>query len=59
MNQSFGMAFMIKLLLIILFVVVSFAAVGLSIGKSFRVKNQIISLILGNNIYKLSLLYQK
>lgn len=37
------MAFMIKLLLIILFVVVSFAAVGLSIGKSFRVKNQIIS----------------
>ncbi len=37
------MAFMIKLLLIILFVVVAFAAVGLSIGKSFRVKNQIIS----------------
>lgn len=43
MNESFGMVFMMKLLLIILFVVVAFAAVGLSIGKSFRVKNQIIS----------------
>lgn len=43
MRESFGGLFMMVLLLIILTVVVAFAAIGLSIGKTFRVKNQIIS----------------
>ncbi len=43
MRESFGGLFMMVLLLIILTVVVAFAAIGLSIGKTFRVKNQIIA----------------
>lgn len=45
MREAFGGVFMMKLLLIILFVVVAFAAVGLSIAKGYRVKNQLISYI--------------
>ncbi len=45
MRESFGGLFMMVLLLIILTVVVAFAAIGLSIGKTFRVKNQIIAYI--------------
>lgn len=40
MRESFGGLFMMVLLLIILTEVVAFAAIGLSIGKTFRVKNQ-------------------
>lgn len=43
MRESFGGLFMMVLLLIILTVVVAFSAIGLSVGKTFRVKNQIIS----------------
>lgn len=45
MRESYGGVFMIMLLLVILFVVVGFTAMGISIGKSFRVKNKIISYI--------------
>lgn len=45
MRDAFGGAFLIKIILIFLFVYVAFMAVALNYAKAFRIKNQIINII--------------
>ena len=45
MRESFGGAFMIKLVLIFIVVYISFMAVAINYAKAFRVKNQVINMI--------------
>lgn len=51
MRESFGGAFMIKLVFVFIIVYVSFMAVAINYAKAFRVKNQVIN-ILEQNKYK-------
>lgn len=50
MRDAFGGVFMIRLLLIILFIFVTFGAVSLNYAKAFRVKNKVIDYIEMNDI---------
>lgn len=52
MRESFGGAFMIKLILIFIVVYISFMAVAINYAKAFRVKNNVINL-LEQNQFKL------
>ena len=45
MRESFGGAFIIKLLLVFIIVYVSFMAVAINYAKSFRVKNRVINIL--------------
>lgn len=45
MRESFGGAFMIKLLLIFIVIYISFMAVAVNYAKTFRVKNQLINIL--------------
>jgi len=45
MRESFGGAFMIKLVLVFIIIYVSFMAVAVNYAKAFRVKNQIINIL--------------
>ena len=45
MRESFGGAFMLKLVLIFVIIYVSFMAVAFNYAKAFRVKNNIINLL--------------
>lgn len=45
MRDAFGGVFMIRMMLVILFIYVSFSAVSLNYAKAFRVKNSVIDLI--------------
>ncbi len=45
MRDSFGGVFMIRLMLVFLFIYVSFTAVSLNYAKAFRIKNKVIDLI--------------
>lgn len=45
MRESFGGAFIIKLLLIFIVIYISFMAVAINYAKAFRVKNQVINMI--------------
>lgn len=45
MRESFGGAFMIKLVLIFIVIYVSFMAVAINYAKAFRVKNEVINII--------------
>lgn len=53
MRDAFGGIFMIRLLLVFVFIYVAFAAVSLNYAKAFRIKNSIISLIEENEIIDL------
>lgn len=45
MRESFGGAFMIKLVLIFIVIYISFMAVAINYAKAFRVKNNIINIL--------------
>ena len=45
MRESFGGAFMIKLVLVFIVVYISFMAVAINYAKAFRVKNQVINIL--------------
>lgn len=45
MRESFGGAFIIKLLLIFIIIYVAFMAVAINYAKAFRVKNQVINML--------------
>lgn len=45
MRESFGGAFMIKLVLIFIVIYVSFMAVAINYAKAFRVKNNVINIL--------------
>ena len=45
MRESFGGAFMIKLVLVFIVIYVSFMAVAINYAKAFRVKNQVINIL--------------
>ena len=45
MRESFGGAFMIKVVMIFIVIYVSFMAVAVNYAKAFRVKNQIINIL--------------
>ncbi len=45
MRESFGGAFILKLLLVFIVIFVSFMAVTISYAKAFRVKNQVINIV--------------
>lgn len=45
MRESFGGAFIIKLLLVFIIVYISFMAIAINYAKAFRVKNQVINII--------------
>ena len=53
MRESFGGAFMIKLVLVFIVIYVSFMAVAINYAKAFRIKNHIIN-ILEQNQYRSS-----
>lgn len=50
MRDSFGGVFMIRLILVFIFIFVSFTAVSLNYAKSFRVKNRVIDFIEQNEM---------
>lgn len=52
MRESFGGAFMIKLVLVFIVIYISFMAVAINYAKAFRVKNNVIN-ILEQNQFKL------
>ena len=54
MRDSFGGVFMFRLMIVFIFIFVSFTAVSLNYAKSFRVKNKVIDFIEQNEITKLS-----
>ena len=54
MRDSFGGVFMIRLMLVFIFIFVAFTAVSLNYAKSFRVKNKVIDFIEHNEITELS-----
>lgn len=45
MRESFGGAFIIKLLLIFIIVYISFMAVAINYAKAFRIKNNVINIL--------------
>lgn len=45
MRESFGGAFMIKLVLIFIVIYISFMAVAINYAKAFRIKNRIIDIL--------------
>ena len=45
MRESFGGAFMIKLVLVFIVIYISFMAVAVNYAKAFRVKNRLINLV--------------
>lgn len=45
MRESFGGAFMIKLVLVFIVIYVSFMAVAINYAKAFRVKNNVINIL--------------
>lgn len=45
MRESFGGAFMIKLLLVFIVIYISFMAIAVNYAKTFRVKNNIINIL--------------
>lgn len=59
MRDAFGGVFMIRLLLVFLFIYVSFTAVSLNYAKAFRIKNKVIDLIEQEEILDLKAYYQK
>lgn len=54
MRDSFGGVFTMRILLVFIFIFVSFSAVSLNYAKSFRVKNKVISFIEENEIVELN-----
>ena len=54
MRDSFGGVFMFRLMIVFIFIFVSFSAVSLNYAKSFRVKNKVISFIEENEITNLN-----
>ena len=54
MRDSFGGVFMIRLMLVFIFIFVAFTAVSLNYAKSFRIKNRVIDFIEQNEITELS-----
>lgn len=54
MRDAFGGVFMIRLLLVFVFIFVGFTAVSLNYAKSFRVKNKVIDFIEQNEIIELN-----
>lgn len=45
MRESFGGAFMIKLILVFIVIYISFMAVAINYAKAFRVKNNVINIL--------------
>lgn len=50
MRDAFGGVFMIRLILVILFIYVTFTAISINYAKAFRIKNAIIDVIEENEI---------
>ncbi len=57
MRDAFGGVFMIRLLLVFMFIYVSFTAISLNYAKAFRVKNKIIDLIEQEEVLKIGDFY--
>ena len=57
MRDAFGGIFMIRLLLVFMFIYVAFSAVSLNYAKAFRIKNNIIDLIEKQEILDLETFY--
>lgn len=53
MRDSFGGVFMIRLMLVFLFIYVSFTAISLNYAKAFRIKNKVIDFVEQNQILDL------
>ena len=53
MRDSFGGVFTMRILLVFIFIFVSFSAVSFNYAKSFRLKNKVISFIEENEIIEL------
>ena len=45
MRESFGGAFMLKLVIVFIVVYISFMAVAINYAKAFRVKNNVINIL--------------
>ena len=50
MRDSFGGAFMFRLMLVFIFIFVAFSAVSFNYAKAFRIKNKVIDFIEQNEI---------
>ena len=58
MRDAFGGVFMIRLMLVFVFIFVSFTAISLNYAKAFRIKNRVIDFIEQEEIFSLDTLFK-
>lgn len=57
MREAFGGVFMIRLMLVFVFIFVAFTAISLNYAKAFRIKNKVIDFIEQEEVFDLDALF--